>query len=86
MCYSDKLIGPFELMKNTAQVGHEMAKKDPTRAFNTVGQKYAGKGTIRIAKEIVTQHGPLGLWKGVRLHMGIFPNAVGFHHRGNTVC
>ncbi|MCJ1315162.1 hypothetical protein MMC15_000478 [Xylographa vitiligo] len=68
-CLTTFLACPFELMKNTAQVGHEMAKKDPTRAFNTVGQKYAGKGTIKIAKEIITQHGLLGLWKGVRLHM-----------------
>ncbi|MCJ1414626.1 hypothetical protein MMC32_000953 [Xylographa parallela] len=68
-CLTTFLACPFELMKNTAQVTHEMAKKDPTRAFNTMGQKYAGKGTIRIAKEIITQHGLLGLWKGVRLHM-----------------
>ena len=63
-------------MKNTAQVAHEMAKKDPTRAFNTVGQRYEGKGTILTAKEIISQHGPLGLWKGVRLHMGMFTFAM----------
>ena len=74
-------------MKNTAQVGHEMAKKDPTRAFNTVGQKYAGKGTIKIAKEIITQHGLLGLWKGVRLHMGTtYYYDIIFYSGDNTAC
>lgn len=57
-------------MKNTAQVGHEMAKKDPTRPFNTVGRHYEGKGTISTAKEIIKTQGSLGLWTGVRMHMG----------------
>ncbi|MCJ1412309.1 hypothetical protein MMC19_006403 [Ptychographa xylographoides] len=68
-CVTTFLACPFELLKNTAQIGPEMAKKDPTRAFNTVGRHYAGKGTIRSAQEIIRQHGYLGLWSGVRLHM-----------------
>ncbi|MCJ1475338.1 hypothetical protein MMC13_004000 [Lambiella insularis] len=61
--------GPFELMKNIAQMSNEMAKKDPNRPFNTVGQHYEGKGTLSTAKEIIKTQGPLGLWTGVRMHM-----------------
>jgi len=58
-------------MKNTAQNSRLMAEKNPTRRNNTVGHHYEGKGTIKTAREIIKQRGALGLWSGLRLHMGM---------------
>lgn len=67
---AERGLGPFELTKVSAQTSVLMARRDSSGVDDSIRQSYEKKGTFRTAANIVRHRGVLGLYSGVRYHLG----------------
>lgn len=73
MLQTDKVLGPFELTKLSAQISVLMAKSNTSSVDDPIRCSYQQKGTFMTARNIVIHRGFGGLYSGFGYHLSWSP-------------
>ena len=69
MVYANRIAGPFELTKLSAQISVLMAASKTSSVDDPVKRSYQQKGALKTAQNIVLHRGVAGLYSGFHLHL-----------------